>query len=763
MKYEPHPIDTSNVELSEKLHELIELLAKNIHDNWAYKRFDEGWSYGPLRNDSKREHPCLVEYHRLPESEKEYDRQTAIETLKTILALDYKIIEPVQQGSSIYASYEGSDFDEVSRIQSLVIQPSIKLNILYTIWSYRNPDLWNSNSILYQYLGERFVNFGEPLIAYDVLSEGMKHVNKNIRMRQLLALCLARSGATKRANAMLLKIYNEGHSDEETIGLLARTFKDLWLQATDHELKKDYLRKAFEHYSLAYRRTGGYWTGINAATTAFLLGEREQALTIASEVEKYCINQIKQTNKTDSDFFWLFATLGEAALICEHVSAAQEWYGKAVEYGSGKYGDLMSTRKNAKLILEYLHADCCWLEKYFRIPCVVVFSGHMIDKPDRTSPRFPFSIEKKIYRKIVKRLKELHAGFGYASAACGSDILFLEAIIELGGEAHVVLPYEKEQFVQDSVDIIPGYNWRKRFEKVLDRAVQVSVASDDKLNEGSIYFDYANLLLFGLAKNRSETLETDLVPMAVWDGNQGEGYGGTASVIEKWREHGLTAEVIDPIEILMKENPALRKMPSMHSNQIQSEKNETSEKFPQKIMAILFADVVKFSKLDEKGVSLFVKYFLGAISDLITRSPYKPEIKNTWGDALYFVFPNVRNAGLFALDICDLVENTNWAEKGLPEYFSIRIALHAGPVVSCIDPVLGAPTYTGTHVSHTARIEPVTPPGQVYASQAFAAIASAENITEFTCEYVGQTSMVKEYGTYPTYWIRRKNQREDCL
>ncbi|HEY9671632.1 MAG TPA: hypothetical protein V6D11_09330 [Waterburya sp.] len=61
-----------------------------------------------------------------------------------------------------------------------------------------------------------------------------------------------------------------------------------------------------------------------------------------------------------------------------------------------------------------------------------------------------------------------------------------------------------------------------------------------------------------------------------------------------------------------------------------------------------------------------------------------------------------------------------------------------------------------TYVSHTARIEPITPPGKVYASQAFAAIAASEAVSDFTCDYVGQTPWAEGYGTFPTYHIRRR-------
>ncbi len=91
MAYTPQPFDTSTVELPPELTELIESLAKNIHENWAEQRMQEGWRYGPKRDDEKKEHPGIVPYEELSESEKEYDRNTAKHTLKTIFLLGYKI------------------------------------------------------------------------------------------------------------------------------------------------------------------------------------------------------------------------------------------------------------------------------------------------------------------------------------------------------------------------------------------------------------------------------------------------------------------------------------------------------------------------------------------------------------------------------------------------------------------------------------------------------------------------------------------------
>lgn len=89
--YNPKPINTEGIDLPEDLIELREKIAKNVHDIWAKQRIEQGWSYGEVRNDEMKQHPCLVPYDELPESEKEFDRNTTMETLKLIIKLNWKI------------------------------------------------------------------------------------------------------------------------------------------------------------------------------------------------------------------------------------------------------------------------------------------------------------------------------------------------------------------------------------------------------------------------------------------------------------------------------------------------------------------------------------------------------------------------------------------------------------------------------------------------------------------------------------------------
>ncbi|WP_019503173.1 RyR domain-containing protein [Pleurocapsa sp. PCC 7319] len=91
MTYHPQPIDTSEVVIDTEHLKLIELLAKNTHEIWAQQRLADGWQYGPQRDDPLKQHPGLVPYENLPDSEKEYDRRIALEVIKALLALGYRI------------------------------------------------------------------------------------------------------------------------------------------------------------------------------------------------------------------------------------------------------------------------------------------------------------------------------------------------------------------------------------------------------------------------------------------------------------------------------------------------------------------------------------------------------------------------------------------------------------------------------------------------------------------------------------------------
>lgn len=91
--YMPKPVDTSGIVLPEELLRLTEKIAENVHEVWAAERLAQGWRYGDKRDDALKTTPCLVPYSELPESEKEYDRNTTLETIKLIVSMGYRIVK----------------------------------------------------------------------------------------------------------------------------------------------------------------------------------------------------------------------------------------------------------------------------------------------------------------------------------------------------------------------------------------------------------------------------------------------------------------------------------------------------------------------------------------------------------------------------------------------------------------------------------------------------------------------------------------------
>ncbi|MEI8189291.1 MAG: adenylate/guanylate cyclase domain-containing protein, partial [candidate division NC10 bacterium] len=656
-----------------------------------------------------------------------------------------------------------TESDRIDVLQLLEDIPRMSLPALLTFSEPKQQERWGFDVKCYRVLSERLIKRDAPISGFDLIVQGLQRHSGDVRLRQLQGLALASAGAPWKAKEVLEKLHREENGQNpETEGILARTDKDLWERErrAHPEKARAHLAQAYGIYSAAYAVAasaadvdGALYVGINAASTAVFLGDMETAHRIAREVCGWC----QKTPDQVSDY-WAQATLGEAALVLGEWAEAKRQYTKAAPLAKNNLRDLSATRRQARLLLEYLGHDRHELDACFGIGRVVVFAGHMADQPGRTTPRFPSTLEAPVGKAIEQQLKELDATIGYSAAACGSDILFLEALRKRNGQAHVVLPYDREQFRKDSVDIIPGVEWGVRYENVLNQAARIVEAWDQRMTPGSVTYEYASMLLHGLAVMHARRLDTELASLAVWDGRPGDGPGGTASVVQQWRELGCPPRLIHLADLLRSHQTELSPAAPGGITDTPGVSAPVPGALPCRVMAMLFADALGFGKLKEEQVAVFVRQFLGAIAKLVAEAgladpPYAPLMKNTWGDGMYFVFAGPREAGRFALELSALASGPQWITMGLPEEFNLRIALHAGPVFAYTNPVTGLQEYVGTHVSRAARIEPITPPGSVYASEPFAALATAKGVDEFACEYVGQVPLAKQYGTFPLYQL----------
>jgi class 3 adenylate cyclase len=691
------PIDTRNIKLPEELVQLTERVAANVHHRWVQERLAEGWRPGAKRNEDTRETPLLVPYDQLSEQEKEYDRITALETVKSILALGFAISPPKSNGSTELSE------EMLKRWES---SPSVS-DLLSARRFVEEKNIADPRA--YRVLAQQLLRKGEPLIAYDIASDGLKLAEGDVRLRQLQALALARSGATGPANRMLAALWNSGNTDAETSGMLARTNKDLWLMLCEKGEGAEHLVKAHALYKSGYENAcrigdtnGGIYNGINAASTALLMGDNAAAVSLAGAVTALC-------DKCNPPDYWSRASKAEAMLVRQDLASAEKLYGEAAGQREASSGDLSATRGQARLLLNHLGQDPQTFDHCFPVPAVrVIRNALRITQEVR-----PFDEARKQADAVVpKDVKH----FVYVGVLSYPDLALVEAFLDGGHEVHVVLPVSPDGCAMaDEQGVAP-----EKLRATLDRCASVLVASGLRAKSSPVNTQYAELLRDGLALLHAQSLDTNLI---------------TEDLVRDGQGMRLTAAKI----------MATPPRPIASANE--------------RVRAILFSDAVNFSRLSEDQVETFSRDFLGAIAGVIDHSLHKPLLQKTWGDGLCFVFETLSDAGRFALELRDRIVRTDWAAFGLPKELSLRIALHAGPIFEIMDPITERRDFTGVHVSRGARIEPKTPPGQVYASENFAAIAAAQKITDFRCEYVGRLPLAKGYGTFGTYHVTGRDCR----
>jgi class 3 adenylate cyclase len=625
---------------------------------------------------------------------------------------------------------------------------------LLTVWSSRQPSRLRLEE--YVTLGKRANALGECLIAYDIAIEGLRSWPKDKALLQIEALALARMGSWMQARELLTELAREADPDEETLGLLARTYKDLWLASKDI----DDLERAYRAYADAYQYfPERFWTGINAATLAFARRDRDAAYRLADAIRGVCLEKL-ETDPEDQRY-WLVSTIAEASLILNDIEEAERRYREAARIGHNDLGNLITTRRNLRILLEFFSPQVAErLGQALEMPKVAVFTGHRADTHERVSPRLPPEVVPAVGAAIQARLMEDNVRVGYSSAASGSDILFLEALQKIGGRTHIVLPCAEEQFLEESVIPSEG-DWETRFRDVVVRADEVFVASNERLILRSVGYEYANEILYGLASVQADRLDTGLVRMAVWDGRPGDGPGGTADMVSRWRSAGHPVVVIPPVAD-WKTTAAARPRPKSSRQELRRPREAKVPGFASEIRAMIFADAYHFSKLSEDQMPSFIQNFMGVVAELLSCASPSPLYLNTWGDGLFFVFAKAADAGRFALKLARRAAAIDRTAAGLPADMNLRIALHVGPVYRFKDPITGKKNYIGSHVNQTARIEPSTPPGQIYGSQAFVALAALEAPGDFHFEYVGRIPLAKNFGEFPMYHIqtaldRRRN------
>lgn len=583
---------------------------------------------------------------------------------------------------------------------------------------------------------------GELLAAFDLAERGLAQHPGDLRLEHRAVLALARAGATGEA-ARRFDEYQLARSDDEDVSSLrARIAKDEALAAEGSE-RRSLTTRAAERYQAIYARTAGYYPGVNAATLWLLAEQPERSRQLARDV-------LERLDELGEESYYAAATAAEAHLLLGEVEEAGRALGRAAELHGGDLGALSTTRRQLRLSRPVLAFDPALLAPLTG-PSVVHFCGH------RTSGNpgavFPAAAEPEVAHRIALVIGEDPPGFAYGSLASGADILWAEALLEAGSELHVVLPFALGEFIRVSVQPA-GETWVERFHRCLDRATAVYYATEDAFMGDDVLFSYGSELAMGLALLRARYLGTEARQLAVWDGAPAEQSAGTAVDVARWRRAGRSVIVVPPVpgnEVTASGDPGAAAGPAP-STRLDAPRKGVG---PRVVLAMLFADVKGFARLADEQVPVFVEHVLGSFASVLRRRQADVRHLNTWGDGMYVVLSNVAVAAACALELQEATQAIDLEAARLPGDLALRLGGHVGPVFPTHDPVQDALDYLGSHVSRTARIEPVTPPGTVYVTEPFAAAIALEQADEFACDYVGRMPAAHDYGVLRMYRLRR--------
>ena len=403
---------------------------------------------------------------------------------------------------------------------------------VYDLWQkWREAEMPDGPANLH--VAQTLIGLGEADWALEVL----KHAKPGDRAAQLRALALAKSEKLDDSIEILKRLYDtqRTEADAETGGILAGRYKQRWLAGGCSNAAD--LRAAFEIYRETYERTKVTYPGINAAAMALELGNRAECGRIAQRL----LPVLEAVHAHELDH-WGLATFGEAYLLLSDLENAKKWYGRAVAYSPERHQDIAVMRRQARRNLSNLGLQPDALNDVLYIPRVAAFSGHMVDAPGRETPRFPPERVGVVRKQIAARLTQHGIGYGFSSAARGSDVLFLEELKKRGGCAHVFLPFRRAAFKRTSV----GYGWDDRFDRVLEGVEVVELVPEappeDKQPDA---YAACNRQVFEAARHKAKVLDQEPVLITVWNGNPGEGSGGTADAVRAWEEEGYAVDVID--------------------------------------------------------------------------------------------------------------------------------------------------------------------------------------------------------------------------
>jgi len=363
---------------------------------------------------------------------------------------------------------------------------------------------------------------------------------------------------------------------------------------------------------------------------------------------------------------------------------------------------------------------------------VAVFCGHMFNEGS--------AAEGVLAARVAEDLDRLKVSVAFGPLACGADIVIAEAVLDRGAQLNVVLPFCKEDFIEESV-LCGGKGWLSRFEACLQAASSVHYSTLGDFVADDNQFAYCTLYAMGLAILRSEEIGGEAVQISVvqdeFASYSASGIAGTKADMRLWQALGRETVCIPAGNV-----PRNLRFP---------ERAPIGAGTRREIRSIVFADYKGFSRIGERDLPIFMNEVMGRIANVLQSFGDHIEFRNTWGDAVYAVVDQPAIAASVAMRLQDELADLPAAIVPDGDEAGMRIGVHYGPVWVGTDRITGTRLWYGGEVNRTARIEPITPVGGVYCTESFAAALLMANCQDCRFTSVGRVALAKGFGEVDLY------------
>lgn len=540
------------------------------------------------------------------------------------------------------------------------------------------------------------LDYGLNQTAYHLAMEASKRAPRDMRFRHRAVLATARSGAMAEALALIDKLdLKHDYSDEELGCLRPRILRDMAFTTEDDALKKQHLIDSAEEYAKVFEKCRTYYSGINAAHGYAFLNETERAKGIASVVGDLAQAELAPLDEDEASY-WLRATIAECKLLQGDPSTSAQLFQSACSSEDVTPGKKAATRLQLSRVGPYMGINDAWIDRAVPQAGTLFFSGPLAGKSnDETDELIDI-----VVKDLKKYLQKTPVGWACGALASGCDIAIAEVLLEAGVRLNVYLPLSPNDFMKSSVTA-HGTEWRERFTSCMKAAAAIEWNHRAGVAAGATY-QLGALVAMGKTIRHSYELRSQANGFFASQKNHNGSKSLSISNMEVWNARGL---------------------PYFESQDVwpKKEANPAEEKH-----GLFFALILQMTE----GATAPKEVLKSAHSHIEL-----PDV-----DCMVFLYENQNDAYQAAKSVA-----------GLPQAETIRIWLDTG-VFQKSDKNNKAHSATDNLI--TASCRPLSDPGKVYASEAFACIAATSITTNQRFEYIGYANAQEKLDPCPLYLVR---------